>query len=167
MNARTRSLVRLAYGTVELAPDGQSDERHVYLLNVDSDLKPQRLDESKSASQPAIVGNDVVWKESDPALSFDVGGGLVHYSLSTAERETLNLRPGAPMVINGYGAGFLWPSIGAGYVAAWTDSFDGDRVLNLTALQGGGLLTDPRPRLAACGPRWRWAPGWPRSGAGC
>jgi hypothetical protein len=132
---------RLVYGTVELASDGQSDERHLYLQNLDVDLKPQRLDQSKSASQPAIVGDDVVWKESDPALSFDVGGGLVHYSLTTAKRETLSLRPGPAPTINGYGAGFLWPSIGRGYVAAWTDSFDGDRVLNLTALEGRGLLS--------------------------
>lgn len=132
---------RVVYGTVELAPDGQSDERHVYLMDLSTDSKPQRLDESMSASQPAIVGDDVVWKESDPALSFDVGGGLVRYSLSSGRREALNLRPGPPIVIDGYGAGYLWPSIGSGYCAAWTDSFDGDRVLNLAALRGGGLIS--------------------------
>jgi hypothetical protein len=132
---------RLVYGTVELAPDEESDERHVYLLNLDANPEPLRLDKSNSASQPAILGDDVVWKESDPSLSFDVGGGLVHYSLSTTQHETLNLRKGRPLVINGYGAGYLWPSIGSGYVAAWTDSFDGDRVLNLTAVDGGELFT--------------------------
>lgn len=65
----------------------------------------------------------------------------MHYSLATSRRQNLNLRPGPPPIIRGFGVGFLLPTVGDGYVAAWTDGFDGDRMLNLADINDGGLLT--------------------------
>lgn len=132
---------KLVYGTVEFAPDGQSDERHIYLENLTRTEAPQRLDQSTSASEPAIDGQNIVWKESDPRLNFDVSGGLVRYSLFSGQHGTVSLRPGPPPTIDGYGAGFMQPTLGGGYVAAWTDGFDGDRVLTLATLRDGDLRT--------------------------
>ncbi|PZR65170.1 MAG: hypothetical protein DLM71_00280 [Chloroflexi bacterium] len=131
---------RLVYGTVELAVDRRSDQRHVYLLNLAAEAPPRRLDHSVSASEPAIHGDDVVWKESDPSLNFVVSGSLTHYSLKTNRSQPLLLKPGPQPTINGYGVGWTQPSVGNRYVAAWSDSGDGDRAMYLADLRGGGVV---------------------------
>lgn len=106
---------RVVFGTVELARDALSDERHVYLLDLDATSAPNRLDSSRSASHPVIHGEDVVWKESDPNLNFLVAGSLVRHSLTTGQTTPLNL----PTV---RGLGFTDPSIGNHLVTAWAQS---------------------------------------------
>ena len=105
---------RVVFGTVELSPDGETDERHVYLLDVNS-TTPVRLDSSRSASQPVIRGDDVVWKESDPSLNFLVAGSLVRYALATGTETPITM----PTIS---GLGFTDPSIGNRFVAAWAQS---------------------------------------------
>ena len=118
---------RLVYGTVERSADGSTDQRHVYFVDLDGDETPRRLDQSTSASEPAIHGDNVVWKESEPDLNFLVAGSLVRYSLVTNQREPLRLP--APD-----GTGFTDPSIGSRYVAAWPET---DRMLYVADLQSG------------------------------
>ncbi len=118
---------RLVYGTVELSADGSTDRRQVHFVDLEGDGAHRRLDQSGSASEPAIHGDDVVWKESDPDLNFLVAGSLVRYSLLTNRREPLRL-PAPP------GTGFTDPSIGSRYVAAWPET---DRMLYVADLQSG------------------------------
>ncbi len=124
----------VVYGTLELAPDGQSEERHIYLLDVDGDMTPRRLDASQAASglgpsEPDIHGDTVVWKESTLQESFVVHGRLVRYSLRTGEMEPLTLDPSGPR--------YTFPTIGNRYVAAWSDN---DRALYLADLETGTPL---------------------------
>jgi hypothetical protein len=138
---------RIVFGTVELAADGQSDQRHVYLLNVDTQSAPTRLDNSPSASEPVIHGDDVVWKESDPTLNFLNAGSLVRYSLTTKVTTPIKL----PTVA---GLGFTDPSIGNRFVAAWAQSLRDIYLLDLrddTALKIidlGPMTTDPTDGVA-------------------
>ncbi len=118
---------RLVYGTVEPSADRSTDQRHVYFVDLDGDETPRRLDQSTSASEPAIRGDIVVWKESDPDLNFLVAGSLVRYSLVTNQGAPLPLP--APQ-----GTGFTDPSIGSRYVAAWPEA---DRMLYVADLQSG------------------------------
>ena len=125
----------VVYGTVELAPDGLSDQRHVYLLDVEGDSPPRQLDESKSASEPDIRGDTVVWKESSPQENFLVGGRLVQYSLSAGALVPLTLDPSGPRYTD--------PHIGNRFVTAWSDN---DRALYLAALG-----TDPPLKILDLG----------------
>ncbi len=118
---------RLVYGTVEFSAHGSDESRHVYFVDLEGDRTTRRLDESTSASEPAIHGDTVVWKESHPDLNFLVAGSLVRYSLVTNQRKALNLP--APE-----GTGFTDPSIGSRYAAAWPES---DRMLYVADLQSG------------------------------
>jgi hypothetical protein len=118
---------RLVYGTVEPSADLSTDERHIYLLDLETGAPSRRLDKSTSASEPAIHGTEVVWKESDPTLNFLVAGDLVHDSLLTDTIQPLKLP--APS-----GTGFTDPSVGDRYVAAWPES---DRMLYVADLQSG------------------------------
>jgi hypothetical protein len=118
---------RVVYGTVEPSADLSTDERHIYFVDLTGGDPPRRLDQSTSASEPAIHGDDVVWKESDPSLNFLVAGNLVHYSLVTGRQEPLQIP--APT-----GTGFTDPSIGDRYVVAWPEA---DRMLYLADLQSG------------------------------
>jgi hypothetical protein len=118
---------RVVYGTVEPSADLSSDQRHVYLLDLAGGSAPRRLDQSSSASEPAIHGTDVVWKESDPDQNFLVAGSLIHYSLDADRQEPLQLPAPA-------GTGFTDPSIGDRYVTAWPQS---DRLLYVADLQSG------------------------------
>lgn len=115
---------RVVFGTVELTPDGLSDKRHIYLLDLDAESAPRRLDTSTSASQPVIHGDDVVWKESDPSLNFLVAGSLVRYSLATGLATPIVL-PTVP------GLGFTDPSIGNRFVSAWAESLSDVYLLDL------------------------------------
>jgi hypothetical protein len=138
---------RVVFGTVELTADGLSDERHVYLLDLDGPGLPMRLDDSPSASQPVIHGEDIVWKESDPSLNFLVAGSLVRFSLTTRQARSLDL----PTVS---GLGFTDPSIGKRFVTAWAQSlrdvylFDlrDDSALKIIDL--GPMTEDPTDTVA-------------------
>jgi len=119
----------VVYGTLELTPDGQSEERHIYLLDVEGDDTPRRLDTSGRAAQPDIRGDTVVWKESSLTESHLVGGRLVRYSQTSGEIEPLTLNPRTNR--------YTFPSIGNRFVAAWSDS---DRALYLADLETGTPL---------------------------
>ncbi len=121
----------VVYGALELTPDGQSEERHIYLLDLDGDQAPRRLDATETESglapsEPDIHDDTVVWKESTLQESFVVGGRLVRYSLRTDEVVPLTLDPSHQR--------YTFPVIGARYVSAWTDY---DRALYLADLETG------------------------------
>jgi hypothetical protein len=126
---------RVVFGTLELGPGGQSEVRHVYLLDLDGNETPRRLDESGTASEPDIRGDTVVWKESSLTLSHLNGGRLVRYSLSSGEVEPLTLNPYTQS--HPGGDRYIFPSIGNRYVAAWSGY---DRALYLADLQTGTPL---------------------------
>ena len=138
---------RVVFGTVELAPDGLSDQRHIYLLDVDAQTKPERLDGSTSASEPVIQGDDVVWKESDPSLNFLNAGTLVRYSLTTRLTTPVTL-PTVSVL------GFTNPSMGNRFVAAWPDSLSDIYLLDLhdnsalKIIDLGPMTTDPTDTVA-------------------
>lgn len=121
----------VVYGTLELGLDGQSEERHIYLLDVGGDMTPRRLDASEAVSglapsEPDIRGDTVVWKESTLQESFVVEGRIVRYSLRTGEHEPLTLDPNH--------ARYTFPIIGNRYVTAWSGY---DRALYLADLETG------------------------------
>ena len=118
---------RIVYGTVEPNEDFTSDERHVYLLDLERQGDPVRLDQGTSASEPTIQGDNIVWKESDPRLNFLVAGSLVHYSIASGSREPLTIP-------NFEGFGFVEPTVGERYAAAWPES---DRMLYIADLETG------------------------------
>lgn len=120
---------RLVYGTVEPNADYTSDQRHVYFRDIATDASAVRLDASESASQPAIHGDTVVWKESDPSMNFLIAGQLVRYSLATGQVSPL------PMPTLGT-LGFTEPSLGNRYATAWPQS---DRLLYLADLETGAF----------------------------
>jgi hypothetical protein len=138
---------RIVFGTVEVVADGQSDERHTYLLDVDAQAAPTRLDTGTSSSEPVIHGDDVVWKESDPTISFLNAGSLVRYSLATGVTIPIML----PTIS---GLGFTDPSIGNRFVAAWPQSLRDIYLLDLhdnSALKIvdlGPMTTDPTDGVA-------------------
>ena len=140
---------RVVYGTVEPQADLSSDQRHIYLLDVGAKAAALRLDKGTSASEPVILGNDVVWKESDPHLNFLVAGSLVHYSIDSREQEPLQLPTEGNL-------GFVEPSIGDGFATAWPQS---DRRLYIADLERGTYLpildlgrTDDDPHDAVARP---------------
>lgn len=144
---------RIVFGTVEMAADGETDERHVYLLDLAQTSTPERLDTSLSASEPVIRGDDVIWKESDPTLNFLVAGRLVHRSLATGRTEPLALTTVS-------GLGFTSPSIGNRFVAAWAQSlrdiylFDLEDNISVRVVDLGPMTEDPtdtvaRPHIAS------------------
>jgi hypothetical protein len=124
----------VVYGALELTADGQGEERHIYLLDVDGEMTPRRLDASLEGSgfgpsQPDIQRDTVVWKESTLQESFLVEGRLVRYSLRTGEVAPLTLTPGHER--------YTFPSIGNRYVTAWAGY---DRALYLADLETGRPL---------------------------
>jgi hypothetical protein len=121
---------RIVYGTVELSPDGSSDERHVYLLDLGGSAQPRRLDHGTSVSEPVIRGDDVVWKESDPKANFLIPGKLVHYALETGQESPIDL----PTIGD---LGFTDPTIGNNFVAAWEQSL---REVYLYDLRNGSYV---------------------------
>ena len=138
---------RIVFGTVEMAADGETDERHVYLLDLAQSSTPVRLDTSLSASEPVIRGDDVIWKESDPTLNFLVAGTLVHHSLATGRTEPLPLTTVS-------GLGFTSPSIGNRFVAAWAQSlrdiylFDLEDRISVRVVDLGPMTEDPTDTVA-------------------
>ena len=121
---------RIVFGKVERTADGQGEQRHVFLVDLEGDRTPRRLDTNEAdgdgASQPAISGDTVVWKESSLDESHLVGGRLIRYSLSSGESSPLTLDPSEPR--------YTFPSIGGRYVAAWSGY---DRALYLADLTTG------------------------------
>ena len=138
---------RIVFGTVESAADGQSDQRHIYVLDVGAQAAPTRLDTSTSASEPVIRGEDVVWKESDPTINFLNAGRLVRYSLTTRVTTPITL----PTIS---GLGFTDPSIGNRFVAAWPQSLRDIYLLDLhdnsalKIIDLGPMTTDPTDTVA-------------------
>jgi hypothetical protein len=118
---------RLVYGTVEPNTDLTSNLGHIYYRDISSDRPALRLDGSESASEPAIHGDNVVWKESDPTMDLLNAGQLVRYSLATHVTEPLRMPTLGDL-------GFTEPTIGNRYVAAWPES---DRLLYVADLQTG------------------------------
>jgi hypothetical protein len=120
----------VVYSTLESTPDGRREDRHVYLLDIDGDAKPRQLDRNPSpfmgASQPTILGDIVVWKESSLDDSFVAGGRIVSYSLDSREVQ--------PVIIDPSGPRYTFPTVGNRYVAAWSDN---DRSLYLGDLESG------------------------------
>ena len=119
----------VVYGTVELTAGGAGEERHVNLIDLEGEDAPRRLDTSGRASEPAIHGDTVVWKESSLSESHLVGGQLVRRSLRAGQTQPLTLDPSRPR--------YTFPSIGNRYVAAWSDN---DRALYLADLETGTPL---------------------------
>ena len=106
----------VVYGTVEPTPDFSSDQRHIYYLDLDdASAPPVRLDHSTSASEPAIRGDTVLWKESDPAMNFLNAGRFVRYSLQSENLTPLNFPIPVPQ------GGFTDPSIGTRFATAWPE----------------------------------------------
>jgi hypothetical protein len=117
---------RLVYNTRTLSPD-DSDICEVFFRDLASDAPPVRLDVSDTASEPAIHGDHIVWKETDPTISFLNAGTLVLYSLATRTIEPLRIPTIGTL-------GFTEPSMGNRYVAAWPQT---NRRLYLADLQNG------------------------------
>lgn len=121
---------RVVYGTIEPQADLSSDQRHIYLLDVSAKTPAVRLDQGTSASEPAILGNDIVWKESDPKLNFLAPGSLVRFTIDSRKQEPLKLPTEGDL-------GFVEPSIGDGFATAWPQS---DRRVYVADLQAGTYL---------------------------
>ena len=118
---------RVVYGTVEPQADLSEDQRHVYLLDLTVKGPGARLDHSQSASEPAIHGNDIVWKESDQRFNFKIAGQLVHYRIDSGTQEALDMPAEGDL-------GFVEPTIGNRFATAWPQS---DRKLYLADLVNG------------------------------
>ena len=106
----------LAYSEVVYSADRTTDERHVYLTDVDDpDAQPIRLDTTGLATMPLLVDDGVVWKEADPGFSMFNWGRLFIHDLLTGEVTPLSMRP--QEYVN-------YPSAGLRFVAAWSaDAF--------------------------------------------
>lgn len=101
---------RLVYGTVEFSADGSSEQRHVYLLDLAQPAsEAKRLDESGLAAMPQIMGDAVVWKETDLEFHLLNAGALARYSIADGTIEPIDI--GQPTA--------NYPSMGERFVAAW------------------------------------------------
>lgn len=128
----------LVYNTDEATPDGASDQCRVWFQDLSTDQPAVRLDATDTASEPAIHGDDVVWKEqTDRTLSFLNAGTLVHYALATRVAQPLAMPTFADL-------GFTEPTVGDHYATAWPES---DRLLYIADLQTGAF-----PAIADLGP---------------
>jgi hypothetical protein len=107
---------RIVVGSIEPNADYTSDQRHIYLVDLAAGGAPTRLDHSKSASEPAIHGDTVIWKESDPTMHLLNYGTIVRYSLSTRTSRPIDFPVERLM-------GFTDPSIGSRFATAWHQDF--------------------------------------------
>lgn len=121
----------IVYGSVEPTPDYSSDERHIYFLDLAGGGPPIQLDHSKSASEPVIHGDTVIWKESDPTMHVLNAGSIVRYSL----REQISRPVDFPVVDRWIG--FTDPSIGRRFATAWHQDF---RHLYITDLRSDAII---------------------------
>jgi len=106
----------IVVGSIEPNADYTSDERHIYFLDLAVGGPPTRLDHSKSASEPVIHGDTVVWKESDPTMHLLNAGTIVRYSLRTRTSRPLDI-PADRWI------GFTNPSVGRRFATAWHQDF--------------------------------------------
>jgi len=113
------SATHLAYTEVRYSARGQSDDRHVHLLPVESlrdrEGESRRLDTSGRATMPLALSDAVVWKETDRGYNMFNWGRMVRYDLATATITPLSTRP--QEYVN-------YPSAGDRYLAWWgADAF--------------------------------------------
>jgi hypothetical protein len=102
----------LVYSEIRYSDDRLSDERWVFLveLNPDGASPPRRLDASGQATMPLINQYGVVWKEADPGFHMLNWGRMFRYDLETGVVSRLSTRP--QEYVN-------FPSIGERFVAWW------------------------------------------------
>jgi len=104
---------RLVYGTVEYSKDGRTDDRHVYLRDLDRPTdRPRRLDSDGTAADPVIRGGTVVWKDAPRAFNMNNWGELEAYSLADGSIRKLDFASASE------GQSHNFPSLGNRFVAA-------------------------------------------------
>ena len=102
---------RMAYTEVGYSPDRSTDERRVFLLDLtDPAAEPLRLDASGRATMPLILGDTVLWKETDPGFNMFNWGRMVACRLPDCDPEPISIAP--QEAVN-------YPSIGERFVAWW------------------------------------------------
>jgi hypothetical protein len=122
----------IVVGSIEPDADYTSDERHIYLLDLAAVGPPTRLDHGRSASEPVIHGDTVIWKESDPTMHLLNAGRIVRYSLRTGTSHPIEF-PVAERWL-----GYTNPTIGARFATAWAQDF---RRLYIGDLRTGRIIT--------------------------
>jgi hypothetical protein len=70
---------QLVYTELVYAEDRQSDERRVWLTEINDPDGPQRLDTSGLATMPVLNQYDIAWKEGDPGFHQLNWGSIVRY----------------------------------------------------------------------------------------
>lgn len=108
---------RLAYVEVRYSADRSSDERRVYLADLDDPgSTPRRLDGSGRATMPLVSTDEIFWKEVDAGFNMFSWGTMMRHVPATAETRPLSIRP--QEYVN-------YPSIGSRFIAWWgADTFD-------------------------------------------
>lgn len=106
----------IAYCEVRYSADRSTDERHVYLADLDDPAaEPRRLDTSGQATMPVLHDDGVIWKETDPGFAMFNWGRLVEYDFASERITALSTVP--QEYVN-------YPSAGLRFVAAWgADAF--------------------------------------------
>ena len=104
---------RLVYATVEYAKDGKTDDRHVYLRDLDRpDQGPRRLDSDGMAADPVIRGGTVIWKDAPRTFNMNNWGELEAYSLADGSVMQLDFASASG------GQSHNFPTLGNRFVAA-------------------------------------------------
>lgn len=104
---------RLIYTEVDYVhgdPESDFKPAELYTMLVDlrdADPRPERLDTSGMAAEPAIHGSTVVWKEAEDVFSW---GALTVHSLDTGVTTSVATTPQS---------GIRTPSVGNRFVAFW------------------------------------------------
>jgi len=102
---------RMVYTEVRYAPDRSTDERRVFLLDLaDPTAAPTRLDTTGRATMPLILGDRVLWKETDPGFNMFNWGRMVGCRVPGCHPEPISVAP--QEMVN-------YPSIGERFVAWW------------------------------------------------
>ena len=106
---------RVVFTEVRYAADRSSDERHVYLMDLDDPDGRRRLDRSGRATMPLLVPGAVLWKEADPGFNMFNWGRMYRYDLGAEQVTSVDTSP--QDYVN-------YPSAGSRFVA-WhgADSF--------------------------------------------
>ena len=105
----------VVFTEVRYTADRSSDERQVYLMDLDDPDGRRRLDRSGRATMPLLVPGAVLWKEADPGFNMFNWGRVYRYDLETAAVTRVDTSP--QDYVN-------YPSAGSRFVA-WhgADSF--------------------------------------------
>ena len=102
---------RMVYTEVRYAPDRSADERRVFLLDLaHPTAAPMRLDTTGRATMPLILGDRVLWKETDPGFNMFNWGRMVGCRVPGCHPEPISVAP--QEMVN-------YPSIGERFVAWW------------------------------------------------